>query len=451
MDKVAEPPKSTERRKVEIAELLSRTKSSKKVNKGDFPKGRTRSHLKTFTAYEISSLPEVKALEVQKKAIIDCSVDNPYFRVNEVITGRHTRISGNDLISYSGYNYIGMSGDPFVIERAKQAIDKYGTSPSASRLVTGEKPIHGELERAISKFIGAESALAFPSGHATNVTVIGHFFSSADLIIYDELSHNSIVEGCVLSGARRLSFPHNDYEKCKEIVAENVGFYEKIAVVIEGVYSMDGDIAPLDKFVEIRKEHPVFLYVDEAHSLGTIGETGRGVSELFGVCPGDVDFWMGTLSKSLASNGGYIAGRSELIEYLKYTTPGFVYTAGLSPPNTAAALASLELLELEPKRVERLQKNSDLFRSLALKAGLNIGLSHGTPIIPIIVGSTEAAILMADSMFKRGICVHPIFYPTVPLGEARLRFFVSSLHTEEDITLTVRLIERSLKELKQSD
>lgn len=434
--------KTSEQRRLEAMALLARQAGSSAAP-GIKPIQRNPFKL-DFDIRDFSSYPEIRAFEQHKSVIARAGVENPYFRSNEGTTGRHTRINGKQLISFSGYNYLGFSGHPQVNQRAKEAIDLYGTSPSASRLVTGEKPIHRELETALARFMGTESALVFASGHATNVTVIGHFFNSEDLILYDELSHNSLVQGCVLSGARRIAFKHNDVEHCEQLIADNLHKYQKILVAVEGAYSMDGDLAPLQDFVRLRQQYPVLLFVDEAHSLGTVGTTGRGISEYAGVSPNDVDFWMGTLSKALASNGGYIAGKKALIDYLKYTTPGFVYSAGITPANAAAALASLELLNHSNQRVLRLQNNADDFRQLALDRKLNIGPSVDTPIVPVILGDSEKAIRVADRLFHASINVHPMFYPSVPQGEARLRFFISSEHAREDMVYTLDTLASAL-------
>lgn len=433
-----------QRRREALALIAQQTKTRSAVTKNNVQRDLIGSAAPGFDIRDFSSYPEIKAFEQQKAIIAKAGVVNPYFRVNQGITANHTWIDGKELISFSGYNYLGFSGNKHVGESAKKAIDQYGTSPSASRLVAGEKPVHVELEQALSEFLGTEAALVFASGHATNVTLIGHFFNSQDLIIYDELSHNSLVEGCLLSGARRIAFKHNDIDHCERIIAENINKYQKIVIAIEGAYSMDGDLAPLEEFVRLRRQYPVLLYVDEAHSLGTVGETGRGIQEHAHIDPNEVDFWMGTLSKSLASNGGYIAGKKTLIDYLKYTTPGFVYAAGITPANAAAALASLELLQASNQPVRQLQENADFFRAFAKSHNMNIGPSKATPIVPVIIGDSEHTIKIADQLFKEGINVHPMFYPAVPMGEARLRFFISSEHTREDMIYTLNTLARSL-------
>src|SRR5262249_46762791 len=254
---------------------------------------------------------------------------------------------------FTTFNYLGMSGEPAVAQAAKNAIDRYGTSVSASRLVSGEKPIHRELEQALANIYGVEGAIAFVSGHSTNESTIGHLFGPGDLIVHDSLAHNSIIQGSILSGARRRPFPHNDWQALDSLLAEIRRDYRRVLIAIEGVYSMDGDFPDLPRFLEVKKRHKSYILVDEAHSLGTMGKTGCGVSEHFGFNPRDVDLWMGTISKSLGSTGGYIAGTREVVEYLKYTAPSFVFATGMAPAVAAAALAALRLLLKEPQRVDR--------------------------------------------------------------------------------------------------
>ncbi|NLE37244.1 MAG: aminotransferase class I/II-fold pyridoxal phosphate-dependent enzyme [Pirellulaceae bacterium] len=373
---------------------------------------------------------------------------NPFFTVHQGVTSDRTTIDGRELINFSSYNYVGMSGDPVVIKAAQDAAAKYGTSVSASRLVSGEKDLHGELEREISRFLGTEATLCFVGGHATNETVIGHLLGPGDLILHDTLAHNSILQGAILSGARRRSFAHNDYEAAEELLKQYRHEYRRTLIVIEGVYSMDGDYPDLPRFVDVKKRHTALLMIDEAHSIGTLGATGRGIGEFFGTAPEDVDIWMSTLSKTFGSCGGYISGRKELIEYLKYTAPGFLYSVGISPPNTGAALAALKLLQAEPERVARLQHNSRLFLSLAKQRGLNTGMSNNTPVIPIILGNSIHCLRLSKSLFERGINVQPILYPAVEESAARLRFFITSEHTEAQIRLTVDAVTEELGRIR---
>jgi 8-amino-7-oxononanoate synthase len=397
--------------------------------------------------YNFADFPEYKKLKAQQQQVASLGNGNPFFVPQETVVDDKTTVDGRELINFATYNYIGMCGDPLVSQAARDAIDRYGTSVCASRLISGEKPLHRELEREIADFIGVEDSIILVGGHATNVTTIGHLFGKNDLIIYDALSHNSILQGCFLAGASLVAFAHNDPESLESILRDRRDRYQRVLIVIEGVYSTDGDIAQLPKFIELKKRYKTFLMVDEAHSMGTIGKTGRGIGEYFAIDPHDVDLWMGTLSKSFASCGGYIAGSEALIEYLKYTAPGFVFSVGMSPPNTAATLAAIRVLKQEPQRVSNLQARAKLFLALAKEKGLNTGMSQDSPVIPIIVGDSLKSIQLSQNLFKRGINVPFMIYPSVPQNEARLRFFVTCNHTEAQIRQTVDILAEELAKL----
>lgn len=397
--------------------------------------------------YDFAQSPEYRNLQQALQMADRVGLPNPYFTVHEGVTSDRTVIDGREMVNFCSYNYLGMSGDPIVVAAAQHATARYGTSVSASRLVSGEKPLHGQLETAIADFLGVEAAITMVGGHATNETTIGHLFGSGDLILHDALSHNSIVQGCKLSGAHRRAFPHNDAVTCRDLLARYRSEYRRVLIVIEAVYSMDGDIAPLPEFVELKEEYKTYLMVDEAHSVGTIGAGGRGIAAHYQLEPRRVDLWMGTLSKALGSCGGYIAARHEIVEYLKYTAPGFVYSVGLSPANAAAALASFKQLEDENQRVARLQENAALFLSLAKEAGLDTGASRGTPIVPVITGSSQAALTLSDRLFRAGINVQPILHPAVEERAARLRFFITCDHTPDQIRRTVALTAKHAQDL----
>jgi 7-keto-8-aminopelargonate synthetase-like enzyme len=313
--------------------------------------------------------------------------------------------------------------------------------------VSGEKVIHKELEQAIARFIGTEDSITFVGGHATNETVIGHVVGPGDLVLHDALSHNSLLQGAILSGARRRPFPHNDFEAAEQLLRQVRGQYRRVLVVIEGVYSMDGDFSDLPRFVAMAKKHKALLMVDEAHSIGVMGARGRGMSEQFGVDPADVDLWMGTLSKALGSCGGYIAGSKSLVRWLKYTVPGFVYSVGLPPAAAGAALGALRLLERQPDRVTKLLANSRLFLQLAKEAGFDTGSAGGTAIIPVILGNSINSLKLSRAMFARGISVQPILYPAVEERAARLRFFITSKHTPDQIRRTVSVMREEMAKI----
>ncbi|MBX3422319.1 MAG: aminotransferase class I/II-fold pyridoxal phosphate-dependent enzyme [Pirellulaceae bacterium] len=397
--------------------------------------------------YCFDHLPEYRRLKRTMAQFDMTGVPNPYFSVHEGVVRDTTRIAGRELISFASYNYLGMSGDPAITSAVQDAVAQYGTSVSASRLVSGEKPLHRQLEQAIADWVGVEDAVVMVGGHATNETTIGHLVGHGDLILHDALSHNSIIQGAILSGARRRPFPHNDWRELGNILSEVRSSYRRILIVVEGVYSMDGDFPELPRFIEVKQRHHAWLMVDEAHSAGTMGPTGRGIAEHFGSRPRDVDIWMGTLSKSYGSCGGYIAGCRELIELLKYTAPGFVFSVGLSPPNTAAALASLSVLKSHPERVQTLHARSSLFLNEAQRLGLNTGSSSQTPVIPVITGNSLHALMLSRKLFEAGVNVQPILYPAVEESAARLRFFINCTHSEEQIRYAVQHTAAALREI----
>ncbi len=357
----------------------------------------------------------------------------PYFVAHEGCTTAHAAIEGRDQLSFATYNYLGLSGHPRVSEAAKAAIDRFGTSPSASRIASGERPIHAALEASIASLVGTQDAIVFVSGHATNVTAIGHLMGAPDLILYDSLSHNSVIEGVKLSGATARPFRHGDMTHLRTLLQVHRSSARHVLLITEGVFSMDGDTPDLPTLVALKREFDTWLMVDEAHSIGVLGATGRGIGEHAGIDPADVDIWMGTLSKAFASCGGYIAGRRELVRYLKYTAPGFVYSVGLSPPLAAASLAAIEIMLTEPERVARLQDNARRFRDGARAAGLDVGFSTEGAVVPIVVGSSYRAIELSQLLFEAGVNVEPVVAPAVEQNKSRLRFFLCSEHTPQDV------------------
>ena len=382
---------------------------------------------------DVAELESYRELRLIEEAADYLGIDDPFFRVHDGIAGAETVIGNRTYINFASYNYIGLNGDPRIAAAAKAAIDRYGTSVSASRPVSGERPIHRDLERALARIHGAEDSIALVGGHSTNVTVIGHLLGRNDLVVHDSLIHNSIVQGAMLSGARRAPFRHLDPAAADRILADARPRHGRALLVIEGHYSMDGDVPDLAAFVAVARRHRAWLMVDEAHALGVLGPRGFGSADHAGMDPNEVDIWMGTLSKSLVSCGGYIAGRKELIGYLKRMAPGFVFSVGIAPPVAAAALAAVEILEREPHRVHRLNERAAQFLHLARDGGLDVGGSIGAAIVPIITGSSIGAARLSQALFRRGINVQPILYPAVPERAARLRFFLTADHTENQV------------------
>jgi 8-amino-7-oxononanoate synthase len=300
------------------------------------------------------------------------------------------------------------------------------------------------LEQALAAFYGVDDCIAFVSGHATNVNTISTLFGPRDLVLHDALIHNSVFEGVKLSGAHRRSFPHNNWQWVDTLLGTLRGQFERVLIVVEGLYSMDGDTPDLPRFIEIKKRHKAFLMVDEAHALGVLGATGRGSPEHWAINALDVDIWMGTLSKTLASCGGYIAGSTALIELLKFNSPGFVYSVGISPVLAAAALEALHILQEEPQRVARLQAVGCEFLELARARGVDTGLSQGFAITPAIVGSSLKAARLSNTLFERGINAQPIIYPAVEEKAARIRFFLCTLHDSAQLQAAADLVAQLL-------
>jgi len=397
--------------------------------------------------YRFDQHPGYQQLRIMHDGAARFGLANPFFKLHDNLAGAETSIQGQRYVNFASYNYLGYSGHPAVTAAAKAAIDHYGTSVSASRLVSGDRPIHRELEAELARLYEVDDAVTFVSGHATNVTTIGYLFGPRDLVIHDELIHNSVLQGIQLSGARRLSFPHNDWEALDRLLGDQRQHFERVLVVLEGIYSMDGDYPDLPRFVELKQRHKVFLMVDEAHSLGVMGANGKGIREHFGLAGTDVDIWMGTLSKTLASCGGEIAGESALIEHLKFMAPGFLYSVGMPAAVAAAALAAVRCMAGDAERVATLQARGQQFLALAREAGLDTGTSTGLAVIPVITGSSLKATQLSGALAKRGINAQPILHPAVPEKAARVRFFVSCLHTPEHIADTVAIVAQELQKL----
>ncbi|PNG25642.1 aminotransferase class I/II-fold pyridoxal phosphate-dependent enzyme [Methylocella silvestris] len=400
---------------------------------------------------DFQTLPGYQELRLQRSMAAVVGLDNPFFRLHETAAGATTVIDGKRFVNFSSYDYLGLNQHPEVRAAAHAAIDVFGTSASASRVVAGERPAHRALERDLAAHYGQEDCVVFVSGHGANVSTIGAIMRPKDLIVHDALAHNSIVLGAALSRAERRSFPHNDLDALDALLTSLRGQFERALVVVEGLYSMDGDSPDLARLVELKQKHDAWLMVDEAHGLGVLGESGYGLFEHAGVDPRDVDIWMGTMSKTLAGCGGFIAGPRSLVEYLKCMSGGFVYSVGLSPPLAAASVAALAIFRREPQRVERLRQVCRLFLDRARARGLNTGASSGHAIIPVLVGNSVSAVALSQKLYERGVNVQPIIHPAVPERAARLRFFLTSEHSPEQVCLAVDAVAESIEAIGESD
>jgi 8-amino-7-oxononanoate synthase len=374
--------------------------------------------------------------------------DGTFFLSRDRSAGACIEVDGRAVLNFSSYDYLGLSQHSEVLAAARDALDRFGTSASASRMVCGQTAVHDALDLRLAAFLGTEAAMTFNSGFGTNASTIGFLFEPRDLVIHDAYMHQSALEGIRLAGATRMSFRHNDVAALDALLAEHAPRHRKVLVLVEGAYSMDGDVCPLADIAALKRRHDFYLMVDEAHSLGTVGATGRGIGEHAGVARADVDLWMGTLSKSLASCGGYIAGNAELVEFLRYNCPGYVFSAALPPVGAAAAEAALAVLDREPARAVDLQARVQAAQGMARAAGLDIGTADIAPILPVILGDLDLTLHTAFRLFQDGVCVHPLVYPAVPKQQARLRFFITALHTEDALRRTMAAVAATVAEAR---
>ncbi|MCI4677502.1 aminotransferase class I/II-fold pyridoxal phosphate-dependent enzyme [Rhodoblastus acidophilus] len=393
-------------------------------------------------------LPGSEEQRFLREIFLKAGLSSPYFLLHEGDAGARSVVDGREVLNFSSYDYLGLNHHPAVRAAACAAVGQYGVSASASRLVAGERPIHRQLEAALARHYGHDSCLTFVSGYGANVSALTALLGPRDLILHDALAHNSIVMGGEFCRAERRAFPHNDLAALDALLADLRPRRQRVLIVAEGLYSMDGDLCDLPGLVEIKERHGAWLMIDDAHGLGVLGDNGGGVFEHFGVDPRRVDIWMGTMSKALASCGGYIAGCTALIEHLKHSAGGFVYSVGLAPPLAAAALAALEILEASPDRVAKLRANSLAFAEAARAAGLDTGLSAGAAVVPAMVGNSLVAARLSQQLLERRINVQPIIHPAVPEGEARLRFFLSSEHEAGAVAEAAAIVAEELAALR---
>ncbi|MEM9145622.1 MAG: aminotransferase class I/II-fold pyridoxal phosphate-dependent enzyme [Pseudomonadota bacterium] len=398
-------------------------------------------------AYDFADLPDYRPIRMQKAALKAMGLSHPFFRLGEGSSAPETQVEGRAQLSFASYDYLGLNRHEEVREAAREAIRRWGVSPSASRLVGGERPYHRSLDAALATMQGTEAALAMVSGHATNVGTIAALLGPKDLIILDQYSHNSVVEGARLSGATRLVAPHNDCAWIEATLERCRKQHRHVLIAVEGLYSMDGDTPDLQRLVAIKARFDAWLMVDEAHALGCLGATGRGLAEGQGVDPRSVEIWMGTLSKTLAACGGYICGSAALIDYLMARAPGFVFSVGLAAPVAATAECAIGLLAREPERAARLAHAGQRFLAAAKAAGLDTGLSEGHAITPVLIGDSLRAVRASAALFEQGINALPIIHPAVPERAARLRFFLTCDHTDAMIDQAVEATASVLRTL----
>lgn len=358
--------------------------------------------------------------------------------------GREIILEGKEVLNFCSNNYLGLADDPRLREAAVECIQKEGIGSGASRLICGNMAAHRDLETMIARFKGAESCLVFSTGYMANVGIISSVFGRDDMIFCDRLNHASIIDGIILSQAKFKRYPHNDMEALEEMLRATTGFRRR-GIITDSVFSMDGDIAPLDKITELARKYDCLVMIDEAHALGVMGENGKGLAEHFGV-EDKIDIQMGTLSKAAGSFGAYCCGSKELIDLLVNKARSFIYTTALPPAVAAAARKAIETIRDEPTLRQKLWVNTDYFQKAIDAMGLNT-LSSVTPIIPIVVGESAVAVEFSKRLLEQGIFVSAIRPPTVPRNTARLRLTVMATHTRGDLDYVLeklRMVGRNL-------
>ena len=364
--------------------------------------------------------------------------------VTELRGGSRVLVNGREMSMYASYSYLGLVGHPRINAAAIEAVKRYGTGTHGVRTLAGTLTIHNELEETIAHFKGAEAAVTYTSGYVTNLTVVSTLLGRGDYVISDKLNHASIVDGCLMSGAKFLRFKHNDMEALEQRLQQVPDGASKL-VVSDSVFSMDGDIIDFPRVVELCRKYNAYLMIDEAHSVGVLGETGRGIEEHFGM-PGSIDIKMGTLSKTIPSVGGYVAGNRDLINYLRHASRAYIFSAALPPAQAAAAKAAFEVILDEPWRIKKLNQVSKQFIDGLKGAGFDT-LYTETAIVPVICGTDEAAFEMTRDCQNQDIFVLPVVSPAVPPGLARLRATVTAAHEPEDIERAMEVIVASGKKL----
>jgi glycine C-acetyltransferase len=353
------------------------------------------------------------------------------------------RFDGKEVINLASNNYLGLANHPKLIEAAIEATKKFGVGSGAVRTIAGTMSVHLELERRIAAFKGTEAAVVFQSGFAANAGTVQAILGPEDHIISDELNHASIIDGCRLSKAKIHVFQHRRVDEADGILAELASQPGRKLLITDGVFSMDGDIAPLPELVAVAQRHGAIMMVDDAHSSGVLGRDGRGTADCFGLT-GQVDIQVGTLSKAIGGLGGYVCGRRELIEYLSQRARPFLFSTSHPPAVAAACLAAFDIIEQEPERIERLWENTRWFKFELNATGFRTGVSE-TPITPILVGDTKIAHEFSRALFEEGVLATGIGYPTVPQGKARVRTIVTAAHTQDQLEQALQAILRAAR------
>ncbi|MCG3139911.1 MAG: putative pyridoxal phosphate-dependent acyltransferase [Anaerolineae bacterium] len=340
-------------------------------------------------------------------------------------------VDGKRVLNFCSNNYLGLANDARLKQAARDAIEKYGVGPAAVRTIAGTLALHVELEKRLAAFKGVEAAITFQSGFNSNGATLPALVGKEDVIFSDELNHASIIDGARLSGAKIARYAHNDAEALEDAITQNAGTYRRALIVTDGVFSMDGDIAPLPQIVEVAERHDLMLMVDDAHGEGVLGRGGRGIVDHFGM-HGRVDVEVGTMSKAFGVVGGYIAGKKEIVEWLRQRGRPFLFSSAVPAADAAACLAAVDILEESTELVDRLWDNARYFKTEMQRLGFDTGVSE-TPITPVMLGDAKLATDFSRALFEHGVFAMAIKYPTVPQGKARIRVMISAAHAQADL------------------
>lgn len=364
--------------------------------------------------------------------------------ISEMLGESKVKVRGRIMQMYASYSYLGLIGHPRINAAAKAAVDRYGTGTHGVRTLAGTLDVHNELEETIANFKGTETAITYTSGYATNLTVVSTLLGRHDYVFSDRLNHASIVDGCMMSGAKFVRFKHNDLNDLERVLEEAPASAAKL-IIADSVFSMDGDIIDLPRIVELSRKHHAWLMIDEAHSIGVLGKTGRGIEEHYGM-EGVIDIKMGTLSKTIPSVGGYVAGNHDMINYLRHASRAYIFSAALPPAQAAAANEAFKVILDEPWRIEKLTANGTQFIKGLQSRGFDTMLTE-TAIVPVLCGEDDLAYALTRNVQERDIFVLPVVSPAVEQGKARLRATVTAAHESADIERAMDIIAEEGKKL----
>jgi glycine C-acetyltransferase len=340
-------------------------------------------------------------------------------------------VDGKKVLNFCSNNYLGLANHPKLVAAARKAAEEMGVGPAAVRTIAGTMSLHLELEKRLAAFKGVDAAITFQSGFTANLATIPALIGKEDVIFSDRLNHASIIDGCRLSGGKIIPYEHCDTASLEAVIKDNQSQYRRAIIITDGVFSMDGDVAPLDKIHEVAERYDILLMVDDAHGEGVLGKGGRGIVDHFGL-HGKVDIEVGTLSKAFGVVGGVVAGNATIIEWLRQRGRPFLFSSAVTPPDAAACIAAIDLLEGSTELVDRLWDNARYFKTEMKKLGFNTGAST-TPITPVMLGEAPLAQQFSRELFEAGVFAMALGFPTVPQGKARIRVMISAAHEKGDL------------------